>query len=375
VRVIVVGAGVIGLSCAARLLADGHRVDVVARDLPRETTSAVAAALWYPYLALPLDRVLGWSHTSYDAFARLACLRKCSTCGLLFNSPRLDDHELAQLYGKNYYFFNRSDATELARIPAMYARSVALVAHEFNHDDRRHSLDIGSGRGYFPAVLKQLGWDAHGVEISREAAEYARSRFGLDTIYTGTIEQFADENQTPFPLVTAVDVIEHVPSPASFAHALGQLVSSGGLAIIDTPNAAAYNIGVEGVGWRGFNPFHIYLFTISNLRQLLEANGFKVEQSFSYNNTPADRDRKPLKDRLLRQAVDAARSTGVIGPIARAYFKLKSMKRQPIDVEPQLAAAMKQIQSAPPFNKTRDAEEPLAREATGDNIVVIARKT
>ena len=71
-RVIVVGAGVVGLSCAARLLADGHRVDVIARDLPRETTSAVAAALWYPYRALPFDRVLGWSRTSFDAFARLA---------------------------------------------------------------------------------------------------------------------------------------------------------------------------------------------------------------------------------------------------------------------------------------------------------------
>ena len=44
-RVIVVGAGVVGLSCAVRLLEAGHRVDVVARDLPLETTSAVAAAI------------------------------------------------------------------------------------------------------------------------------------------------------------------------------------------------------------------------------------------------------------------------------------------------------------------------------------------
>ena len=46
-RVTVVGAGVIGLTCAVRLLEDGHRVDVLARDLPLETTSAVAAAIWY----------------------------------------------------------------------------------------------------------------------------------------------------------------------------------------------------------------------------------------------------------------------------------------------------------------------------------------
>ena len=43
---VVVGAGVVGLSCAVRLLEAGHRVDVVARDLPLETTSAVAAAIW-----------------------------------------------------------------------------------------------------------------------------------------------------------------------------------------------------------------------------------------------------------------------------------------------------------------------------------------
>ena len=71
-RVIVVGAGVVGLSCAVRLLEAGHRVDVVARDLPLETTSAVAAALWYPYRALPQDRVTAWSATSYDAFGALA---------------------------------------------------------------------------------------------------------------------------------------------------------------------------------------------------------------------------------------------------------------------------------------------------------------
>jgi len=71
-RIIVVGAGVVGLSCAVRLLEDGHRVDVVARDLPLETTSAVAAAIWYPYRALPQDRVTSWAATSYAVFDALA---------------------------------------------------------------------------------------------------------------------------------------------------------------------------------------------------------------------------------------------------------------------------------------------------------------
>jgi D-amino-acid oxidase len=71
-RVVVVGAGVVGLSCALRLLEAGHRVDVLARDLPLETTSSVAAALWYPYLALPQDKVTAWGGAAYDELARLA---------------------------------------------------------------------------------------------------------------------------------------------------------------------------------------------------------------------------------------------------------------------------------------------------------------
>ncbi|CAM3696369.1 FAD-dependent oxidoreductase [Nocardioides marinus] len=69
-----VGAGVVGLSCAVRLLESGHRVDVLARDLPRETTSAVAAALWYPYRALPQDRVTAWAAATFAELAALARL-------------------------------------------------------------------------------------------------------------------------------------------------------------------------------------------------------------------------------------------------------------------------------------------------------------
>ncbi|WP_278236128.1 FAD-dependent oxidoreductase [Isoptericola sp. AK164] len=70
--VTVVGAGVMGLTCAVRLLEAGHRVEVLARDLPQDTTSAVSAALWYPYLAFPQDRVTAWSARSFTAFADLA---------------------------------------------------------------------------------------------------------------------------------------------------------------------------------------------------------------------------------------------------------------------------------------------------------------
>ena len=69
---VVVGAGVVGLTCAVRLAEAGHETHVLARDLPPETTSAVAAALWYPYRALPRDRVTAWSARTYRVLDELA---------------------------------------------------------------------------------------------------------------------------------------------------------------------------------------------------------------------------------------------------------------------------------------------------------------
>jgi D-amino-acid oxidase len=67
-----VGAGVVGLTCALRLVEAGHEVRVVARERLAATTSGVAAAVWFPYRALPYDRVLAWSGTGYETFAALA---------------------------------------------------------------------------------------------------------------------------------------------------------------------------------------------------------------------------------------------------------------------------------------------------------------
>jgi D-amino-acid oxidase len=72
VRAIVVGAGVVGLTTAVRLREAGVDADVVAREEPAGTTSAVAAALWYPYRALPAERVTAWSAATYEALAGLA---------------------------------------------------------------------------------------------------------------------------------------------------------------------------------------------------------------------------------------------------------------------------------------------------------------
>lgn len=70
--VVVIGAGVSGLSTAIRLQEVGYTVRVWAATHPLLTTSSVAAALWYPYKAYPEERVLPWGARAYAVFVQLA---------------------------------------------------------------------------------------------------------------------------------------------------------------------------------------------------------------------------------------------------------------------------------------------------------------
>lgn len=70
--VAVIGAGVIGLTTAVLLAEAGWGVRVLTRDLPVDTTSAAAGAMWGPYLVEPRDRVHRWAASSLRVFADLA---------------------------------------------------------------------------------------------------------------------------------------------------------------------------------------------------------------------------------------------------------------------------------------------------------------
>jgi len=68
----VVGCGVIGLTAAVHLREAGVDVRIVTAAMPPETTSSVAAALWYPYKAYPENRVLYWGSRTFEVFEELA---------------------------------------------------------------------------------------------------------------------------------------------------------------------------------------------------------------------------------------------------------------------------------------------------------------
>lgn len=65
-NILIIGAGVIGLSTGITLLQNGYQVTIWAKDLPPHTTSNQAAAVWYPYLCFPREKAIPWSKNTFE---------------------------------------------------------------------------------------------------------------------------------------------------------------------------------------------------------------------------------------------------------------------------------------------------------------------
>jgi D-amino-acid oxidase len=70
--VLVIGAGVCGLTTGISLVEAGLSVTIKTAVLPQRTTSAAAAALWGAVRAGPPERVLGWAQTGLEVLSKLA---------------------------------------------------------------------------------------------------------------------------------------------------------------------------------------------------------------------------------------------------------------------------------------------------------------
>jgi D-amino-acid oxidase len=70
--ILVIGAGVIGLTTAVTLAETGSRVLIRTREAPEQTTSAVAGALWGPWMAEPARQANRWAAHTLDILTRLA---------------------------------------------------------------------------------------------------------------------------------------------------------------------------------------------------------------------------------------------------------------------------------------------------------------
>ncbi len=72
----ILGGGVSGLTTGVLLLEQGFDVTIVAKEIAQNTVSAVAAAIWFPYAAKPVEKVNEWSRVTYQKFEELSTIEQ-----------------------------------------------------------------------------------------------------------------------------------------------------------------------------------------------------------------------------------------------------------------------------------------------------------
>jgi 2-polyprenyl-6-hydroxyphenyl methylase/3-demethylubiquinone-9 3-methyltransferase len=113
-------------------------------------------------------------------------------------------------------------------------------------------LDIGCGGGLLTEGMAALGANVTGIDLSEKPLGVARLHLfesGLQVDYRQvSAEDFAAERSGQFDAVTCLEMLEHVPDPASIARACATLVKPGGHVFFSTisRNAKAYLLAVIG---------------------------------------------------------------------------------------------------------------------------------
>jgi 2-polyprenyl-6-hydroxyphenyl methylase/3-demethylubiquinone-9 3-methyltransferase len=115
-----------------------------------------------------------------------------------------------------------------------------------------NAVDVGCGGGILSESLARKGAQVTGIDVAPRVLATARLHLhesGLDVDYQEkTVEELAEESAGSFDVVTCMEMLEHVPDPASIIRSIERLLKPGGHGFFSTLNRTplAFVLGIVG---------------------------------------------------------------------------------------------------------------------------------
>ncbi len=205
---------------------------------------------------------------------------RCRSCSLAYQSPQPIPDDLRKRYDSRYFSYELSNEEAFFTLIRLGLRDIgfARIASDFPHP--RKFLDIGCATGRLLQEMKAEGWEALGVDLCRESAEWGAKSRGV-RILAGTL----DEARLPAASIHVAHLshlIEHVPDPRGLLAEVRRILAPRGVAVITTPNIDGLQARLFGARWRSAIADHLTLFGKATLRRLLEESGFSVEKTVTW---------------------------------------------------------------------------------------------
>jgi len=113
-------------------------------------------------------------------------------------------------------------------------------------------LDVGCGGGILAESMARKGGQVSGIDVAPRVLSTAKLHLhesGLDIDYQEkTVEDQALETPAGFDVVTCMEMLEHVPDPASIIQSVQELLKPGGNGFFSTLNRTplAFALGIVG---------------------------------------------------------------------------------------------------------------------------------
>ncbi len=209
----------------------------------------------------------------------------CKTCGFAHVDPLPSQNELNDFYEKRFYKDVKTYYfSDYERDHDWWVLNYEELLEIFEKISRQKNarnklLDIGSGPGLFLNVAAKKGYDATGIEPSKDAFEYSRKKYNCNVLNT-TLEEL-DPSKGKYDFIHSSLVLEHILDPAGFMKKSGAMLKKNGLMCVIVPNdftvIQKINVTLGKKMW-WVSPFeHLNYFNQKSLKKLFECSGFTVQ--------------------------------------------------------------------------------------------------